>query len=189
MSLSNRSLRARRAALVLCLGALGFSAAARAAFSSPRDTKVSFEAAGPAGMKIEGTTNELKVDEAQGTVTIDVPLANLVTGIALRDRHMREKYLEVPRFPDAVLTVSRDALKIPPSGARVEADAPGTLKLHGQTRPVTVHYSAAADADGVAVHGAVHVKMDDFGISVPTYLGVTVKPDVDVRADFHVSGT
>jgi polyisoprenoid-binding protein YceI len=175
--------------VALGLAAISVTAIAQAALSAPRDAHVAFEAAGPAGMKIEGSTSELKIDEADGNVTIDVPLANLVTGIALRDRHMREKYLEVQKFPDAVLVVTRSALKIPASGARAEADAPGTLKLHGQVRPVTVHYDATADGDGLLVHGAVHVKMDDYGIALPSYLGVTVKPDVDVRATFHVSGT
>jgi hypothetical protein len=31
--------------------------------------------------------------------------------------------------------------------------------------------------------------MNDYGISVPSYLGVTVKPDVDVSANFSVTGS
>jgi hypothetical protein len=31
--------------------------------------------------------------------------------------------------------------------------------------------------------------MNDFGISVPSYLGVTVKPEVDVSASFRVTGS
>jgi polyisoprenoid-binding protein YceI len=162
---------------------------AHAAFSSPRDTRVSFSASGPAGLKIEGTTSELKVTEEGGNVLVDVPLANLATGIALRDQHMKEKYLEVGKYPDAVLTVARGALKVPASGGQLTADAPGTLKLHGQVRPVTVRYDATADSDGLSVHGKLHIRMDDFGITVPSYLGVTVKPDVDVLASFHVTGT
>jgi hypothetical protein len=30
--------------------------------------------------------------------------------------------------------------------------------------------------------------MTDFGVNVPSYLGVTVKPDVDVSASFHIAG-
>jgi polyisoprenoid-binding protein YceI len=165
------------------------SVAVHAAFSSPKDARVAFAAAGPAGLKIEGTTTELKVTEEQGNVVVDVPLANLATGIALRDQHMKEKYLEVGKFPDAVLTVARAALKVPAAGGQLTADAPGTLKLHGQTRPVTVRYDAAADADGLLVHGKLHIRMDDYGITIPSYLGVTVKPDVDVTASFHVTGS
>jgi polyisoprenoid-binding protein YceI len=100
---------------------------------------------------------------------------------------MREKYLEVPKFPAAVLTVPRASIKVPNAGERVEADAQGTILLHGQSRPITVHYDAKDDGGAVATHGAFHVNMNDFGITVPVYLGVTVKPDVDVTATFRVS--
>ena len=167
-----------------------FAALGHAALSAPKDVRVAFSASGPAGLKIEGSTKELTVTDGDSNVVVDVPLANLATGIALRDQHMKDKYLEVAKYPLATLTVARSALKVPASGARATADAPATLKLHGQVRPVTVHYDATADADGtgLAVHGELHIRMDDFGITVPTYLGVTVKPPVDVTADFHVAG-
>src|SRR5580698_6245660 len=81
--------------------------AAEATLSSPTDAHVVFDAAGPAGLKIEGTTSDLNVAEDSGNVVITVPLANLTTGISLRDHHMRDKYLEVPKFPAAVLTIPR----------------------------------------------------------------------------------
>ncbi len=165
------------------------SVAGLAAFSGTSDARVGFQASGPAGLKIEGSTTDLKVSEEEGTLAIDVPLANLSTGIALRDQHMRERYLEVPKFPSATLLVARSALKLPEPGASVEADAPATLKMHGQSHPVTVHYDAKRDAAAVAVHGRFHVNMNDYGITVPVYLGVTVKPGVDVSAAFHIGGS
>ena len=68
-------------------------------------------------------------------------------------------------------------------------DVPATVNLHGQTRPVTVHYEAKRDGAALIAHGKFHINMTDFGITVPSYLGVTVKPDVDVSADFHVAGS
>jgi polyisoprenoid-binding protein YceI len=101
---------------------------------------------------------------------------------------MREKYLEVPKFASATLVVAKASLKLPAGGDRAESDASGMLTLHGQTRPVSVHYDAKGDGAGYVAHGKFHVNMNDFGIAVPTYLGVTVKPDVDVTASFHVAG-
>jgi polyisoprenoid-binding protein YceI len=168
---------------LLCISAVG-----HAALSSPSETKVGFLASGPAGLKIEGTTPDLTVADANGNVLITVPLANLTTGIGLRDKHMKEKYLEVGKFPSAVLTVARSALKVPANGEQVELDVPGTLQLHGVTKPVSVHYDAKADGPGLLSHGKFHINMNDYGIQVPTYLGVTVKPEVDVTASFRVSG-
>jgi polyisoprenoid-binding protein YceI len=167
---------------------LGAAGSALAALGSPTDAHVGFLAAGPAGMKIEGTTTDLTVADDGTNVTIDVPLANLSTGISLRDHHMKEKYLEVGKYASTTLVVARAALKFPAPGASFEGDAPGTLKLHGQARPVTFHYDAKGDGGGFAVHGRLHVNMNDYGITVPVYLGVTVKPDVDVTASFHVAG-
>ena len=173
------------------LAVLGISATAavplaKAALSAPSDSHVTFRASGPAGLKIEGTTSDLAVAEQGGNVTITVPLSNLVTGISLRDRHMKEKYLEVPKFPAATLVIARSALKLP-SGDGVEADAPATVTIHGQTKPVSVHYDAKRAGNSIAAHGSFRVNMHDFGVEVPSYLGVTVRPDVDVSATFRVS--
>jgi polyisoprenoid-binding protein YceI len=167
----------------------GVSAAGYAALSAAGNTHVSFQAAGPAGMKIEGTTADLAVAEQDGNLVITVPLANLTTGIGLRDKHMKEKYLEIGKYPSAVLTVSRSAIKVPSSGEQVEADAPGTLQLHGQTKPVSVHYQSKSEGGGLSARGSFHVNMKEFGIEVPSYLGVTVKPDVDVSASFRAAGS
>ncbi len=149
-------------------------------------SRVTFSAVGPAGFAQQGTTPDLRVDDDGTTVTITVPLANLDTGIGLRNRHMREKYLEVPKYPNAVLTVRRAALVFP-KGDVSEHDAPGQLTVHGVTRPVTFHYNARGDSGAIEVSGRIHVNMNQHGIETPGYLGVTVKPDVDVAATFSVS--
>ncbi len=184
--------RKRLCVAAVSLSLLSLSAAAgHAALSSPTDSHVSFQVSGPAGLKIEGSTGELQVADDGGNVTITVPLGNLTTGISLRDKHLKD-YLEASKYPTTTLTVARSALKVPSSaggGDRVEADAPGTLTLHGQTKPVSVHYDSKWDGSAFATHGKIHLVMTDFGIVVPSYLGVTVKPDVDVNATFKVTGS
>jgi polyisoprenoid-binding protein YceI len=182
----NRRKRLWIVAVASCL--FSVTVAGHAALSSPTGTQVTFRAAGPAGLSIEGTTPDLKAAEDGGNLVIVVSLANLTTGIGLRDQHMKNRYLEVARYPESTLTIARSALKLPSGGERVEADAPGTLQLHGQTRPVSVHYQATRDGDAFAAAGRFRVDMTEFGVNVPSYLGVTVKPDVDVFATFHIAG-
>lgn len=186
---ASRALFAVAAGVVAVTSSGGNRGVALAALASPSAARVGFAASGPAGLKIEGTTQALNVADDGNDVTLDVPLADLSTGIALRDRHMRDKYLEVPKFPSARLVVARSAIKVPPAGSSVTADVPAQLTLHGRTRAVTVHYDAKGDAGGLSVSGRLHVNMNDYGITVPVYLGVTVKPDVDVTASFHVTGS
>ena len=144
---------------------------------------LSFTATGPAGLNIVGKTSELTISDATTTITVTVPLSTLSTGIDLRDRHMKEKYLETGKYPTAVLQVEKAKLKVPTPGTDIE----GKLSLHGVTRTVRVHYSANGSSDKATVTGTVHVNMKEFGINVPSYLGVTVKPDVDVSVQFDAT--
>jgi polyisoprenoid-binding protein YceI len=152
-------------------------AAERTAHSGASDALVDFEASGPAGLKITGSTPEL------------TETAKLTTGINLRDQHMREKYLEVPKFPVTTLTIARGSLTLPTDGHKTEGDVQGTLSLHGQTRPISVHYDITSQGGALVSHGKFRIDMNAFGITVPTYLGVTVKPSVDVSASFRLSGS
>ena len=141
---------------------------------------------GPGGLKIRGTTPELSVSEGDGKVTVKVPLAKLTTGISLRDRHMREKYLEVGKYPDAVAVVPRSGLEFPAKGATVKSKVNGTMAIHGVSQPVKLKYTATNNNGAIAVDGSCKLDMREFGINVPTYLGVGVDPKVDVDVKFEV---
>jgi len=162
---------------------------ANAALAKAGDAQVAFRAEGPGGLEISGTTQELAITENQGAIVISVPLGNVRTGIDLRDRHMRDKYLEVQKHPTATLSVARATLKLATGPQSVESDAPATLTLHGVSRPVNVHYETKAENGGLVVSGKFRVNMTEFGISVPSYLGVTVKPDAEVTAHFRAQGS
>jgi polyisoprenoid-binding protein YceI len=150
---------------------------------------VTFDAKGPAGFKLEGKTSDVSVSETAGTVRVSVGLSTLDTGIELRNRHMREKYLEVQKYPTAVLVVDRSTLRLPDDGRDSSGAANGTITIHGQSHPVSLEYKVHRARDAFNVTGAVHVNMNDYGIQVPSYLGITVKPDVDVAAVFVAHDT
>ena len=159
---------------------------ALATFSGKPGASVSFTAIGPAGMRIIGTTSELRVDEdAQGNITITVPLGQLTTGIDLRDKHMREKYLEVPKFPNAVLKVQRSSLTLPAASQSGTYETNGMLTLHGTTKPVHLRYTAKHDAQTTfAVASTFALDMTDYGIDKPGYRGISVKTAIDLSVSF-----
>jgi len=142
-----------------------------------------FHAGGPAGMSIDGTSSDVNVADDGSTVTITVGLSALTTGISLRDKHMKDA-LETDKYATTTLSVPRGSLKIPAAGASSSGDAGGTMKLHGQSKAVTVHYTAKNDGGVISVTGNTTVNMSDFGIKPPSYLGVTVKNDVAVNTKF-----
>ena len=169
-------------ASVLCLAWVADAKLSRAGAPD-----VSFTAVGPAGMKIVGTTTELSVADDGQAVTVTVPLTNLTTGIALRDRHMKEKYLDVGKYPQAKLVVSRASIKFPSAGAESQSDGQGAMTIHGVTKNVPFKYTSKHDDRGYHVNGTVRLNIGDFGIEVPKYLGVTVKPDIDVAVRFDAN--
>lgn len=156
---------------------------AAAALRSSSGT-ASFTALGPAGMKIHGTTPNVSVSESNQMVLVRVGLSNLDTGISLRNRHMREKYLEVSKYPNAELVVKRSELKFPEEGKDSKSSASGTLTIHGKSRTVNFNYDAKRSANTIDVNGSVRVDIREYGIAEPSYLGLSVKPNVDVAVHF-----
>jgi polyisoprenoid-binding protein YceI len=150
------------------------------------EAKVGFTCLGPGGLHISGTGSELQLQDKGDVLVVTVPLGAVTTGIDLRDTHMREKYLETGQYPTAELSVPRSGVKFPADGETVDASAPGTLTLHGKSQAVTVHYKAVRKGNSYEVKGDFHLNMNDYGIVTPSYLGITVKPGVDVAVSFRL---
>jgi polyisoprenoid-binding protein YceI len=148
-----------------------------------RADEVVFTGIGAGGLKFSGKTSEVTTAQEGDKFVVKVALKKLDTGIALRDDHMTKKYMECEKFPDATLTVARSALKLPESGES-SGEATGTFAMHGKTKDLPFKYKATKGAAGTDVEGTLHLDFRDFGIEIPNYLGITVKPDVDVAAKF-----
>lgn len=155
-----------------------------AAITSPSGTTVLVTMQGPAGLNIEGTTHELSLSEHEGEVLFQVPLSGVDTGIGLRNRHMRN-HLDVAHFPRAELRVPRWNLTFPVPGKVTESDVAAVMTIHGVNRPCSVHYRAEQGPSGeIRVRATTGIDMRDFGIDVPSYLGVHVDPQVRLQVDF-----
>ena len=109
-----------------------------------------------------------------GAVTMD--LTNIDTGIALRNQHLRENYLEVGKgggFDKAVLTDIRLAAA-DGDGFEGETDFTATLSLHGVAKQVSGKMEVRKEGAGRRVRADFPVTLTDFGITPPIYLGVGV---------------
>lgn len=155
------------------------------------DGSVNFLAVGkPSALKIHGKASgpeaKLELDGAKLTGTAEFQMNKLTTGINLRDQHMKEKYLQVDQHPKARLTLL-DAAVDPAFASNLsnEGEKPfkGRLQLHGQERDVEGTYSAK---DGL-VQAKFRIKLTDFGIEIPSYLGITVAELVDVNVDLPLA--
>ncbi len=152
---------------------------------------IAFHAVGkPSAIKINGTgegaKGELTLSEDKklsGVLTLN--LKSLSSGIDLRDKHMKEKYLLVEKYPDTQLTVKDLAItpEVAALGQAAEQDLPfiGKLKLKGVEKDVSGTIHIKKTASSLEVNARFSLKLDDFEIDIPKYLGITVASDVSIE--------
>jgi polyisoprenoid-binding protein YceI len=119
-----------------------------------------------------------------GELSID--LTTIDTGIALRNQHLRDNYLEVGKgkgFDKAVLS---DIRLTGAEDETFEGRTPfaGNLLLHGVAHPVEGTADVRADVLGRRVRAEFPLVLTDFGITPPEYLGVGVATKLLVKVQF-----
>lgn len=108
-------------------------------------------------------------------------LASIDTGIGLRNEHMKDKYLEVQKFPTANLELKDVALPSEWSLEKAKTDElpfVGSLNLHGVTREVSGKFHVT---EAAAVVAEFKIKLTDFAIQIPEYMGIKVADEVSVK--------
>ena len=152
--------------------------------AAPAAGKVEFEAVGkPSFLKIkgegEGPQGHVKLDK-NVTGEFTFKLSTLVTGIALRDTHMKDKYLQVGQYPEATLKLQEvTGWDVSKAGAK-SIPFKGTLKIHGVEKPVTGTVDIQTKGNGYEVAANFEAKISDFSIDIPSYAGITVADNVKV---------
>ncbi len=135
---------------------------------------------------LSGTLGLASAQPVTLTGALSVDLRTLDSGIGMRNDHMRERYLEVGKgegFAKAVLSEIRltDARLATFEGSTAFT---GTLSLHGTGRPVTGRAQVRRDGAAMRVEASFPVRILEYGIAKPQYLGVGVKDEVQVRVSF-----
>lgn len=113
-----------------------------------------------------------------------VDLRTLDTGIPLRNRHLRQNYLEVERGPAFAAARLQDIRVERLSG---KTTFRGTLTLHGERKEVSGTAEIAPNGPGYLLEASFPVRISEFRIPDPTYLGVGVKDEVVVRVKLHAA--
>lgn len=155
-------------------------------FKSAESGKLEFLAIGkPTMIRIKG-----EGPAPQGQVTVKYgkafgefkfALNSLSTGIEMRDSHMKEKYLETAQHPEATLKISELDVK----DLKNSQDLPfvGTLSLHGVEKSVSGTYSNEGSEAGQKLKAFFKIKLSDYKIEIPTYAGIKVADEVDVKIE------
>jgi len=117
-------------------------------------------------------------DLAGATGTVEVRVAEMQTGIGLRDRHLRNA-LHADSFP----TIRFDLERLEPGethGDTIAVTYQGHLSIHGVTRPVRAPGWVILRQPGAEAHAEFPLDMREYGITPPTRFFGAVKVDPSV---------
>lgn len=144
------------------------------AIGKPRALKITVEGQGPAGTLVGDS------GEYYGKLTLD--LNHLETGIGLRDRHLKEKYIEVEKHPRSTLTLNRVKLSDEELKTGVENRSfEGSLHFHGVERAVHGSFDLKPDGESLNVTARFQILLTDYQVEIPSYLGIQVAETVEIE--------
>lgn len=180
-------------ALMIVMGNFAAQAAIPKIEIKPEQGQVQFLAVGkPAFLKIKGEakgpTGAVEKKGEFWSAEFNFDLGTLETGIALRDEHMKDKYLEVGKHPKAKLQIARLDLPsdwTPTTNLTKEIPFTGELEMHGVKKPVQGTAQVNSGGAGTSVSAKFQIVITDYQIGIPNYAGVTVADKVDVEVNLQ----
>ena len=139
----------------------------------------------PGALKISGKQTdtkamktEIKIHGQQMSGTASLQLVSLATGIDLRDKHMKGKYLETDKFPQAIFTFKKVTLPKELTGEKIPFE--GTMNLHGVEKPISGEITLEKKESALTITHEFKVKTGDFGITTPHFMSVKMGEEVSV---------
>lgn len=117
---------------------------------------------------------------------LEVDLASLDTGIGLRNRHMRDNYLEVKKYPFAVFKGRIETVRVAADG-RAHVTAHGTFSVHGVDRERDIACDATPAGRGYRATCSFPVLLSDHDIEIPRVMFLKLADEIRVELDFTVS--
>ena len=133
---------------------------------------------------------EVLLDEKKkeiNSATLFIPIASLKTGLSLRDKHMRKKYLDKNNHPNISFVVHKKQ--------KYKIDGPfvikGYWKIKGKKveKEITVIPSALVMEKGImqsiSLKSNFSLNITDFSIKQPKYLMVEMSPIIRVKLELY----
>lgn len=153
--------------------------------------QVTFNAVGrPALLRIHGEgaapKGTLSLDGRKVSGICTFALDSLDTGINLRNEHMKHKYLEIKKFPEASLAITEVAFPADFNITTFKSTGDklpfkGELELHGVKKAVTGVVTLEKNDQDLEVEAEFPLKLSEFQVKTPSYRGITVTEDVEVN--------
>lgn len=117
-----------------------------------------------------GESNQLNglLDLNKNLMDFYLDLNTIKTGIGLRDRHMRENYLETKKFPFAEFTGKLSTIPDLEEGQKSEVSTMGLFKIHGVEKEIEVKgHLTRIKSDQIQLEASFKVLLSDYMIDIP----------------------
>jgi polyisoprenoid-binding protein YceI len=141
----------------------------------------------PSMLRIHGKGDapkgQLKLEDKKLNGAATFKIDSMDTGIGMRNKHMKEKYLEIGKYPDAKLTFKDMALPANSASENFSADSlpfKGLLSLHGVENPVEGTAKVDRKSDQTTIDARFSFKPSAYKVASPSFAGVTMADDVNV---------
>ena len=153
-----------------------------------QETSVEFLAVGkPSLLKINGTggklVGQIEIEGGKISGEFKVALNALTTGVDLRDKHMKEKYLETGKFPEATFTISKINLPVDfVAQKKLFSKVPfeGKMKIKGSEKDIQGLADVDSSSSDIVAKTEFKAQLSTFQIEIPSYLGIKVADEVTI---------
>ena len=146
--------------------------------------------------EFEGTTERLdglvllnteeltdRTGGAESEIYFEVDLASLDTGIGMRDRQMRNSYLEVDRYPYAAFGGTIEQVVSLPGGM-FQVTTQGILGIHGVEQERALTCNLATVNEGYRVNCSFSVFLSDHDIEIPKLMFLKLNNEIRMELNF-----
>ncbi|MBA7547229.1 hypothetical protein ES705_39636 [subsurface metagenome] len=118
-------------------------------------------------------------------IYLEVDLNSLDTGFGLRNRHMRENYLETDKHPLTYFQGKITSVHVDSPEIRA-VEAEGKIFIHGVEQVLKVAGMMIKDGSGYRIQINFIVKLSDFEIEIPSIMFYKIDEDMKMHLDFYI---
>jgi polyisoprenoid-binding protein YceI len=115
----------------------------------------------------------------------EVDLNSIDTGIGLRNRHMRENYLETDKYPFTHFTGKLTKAE-PISGDEFQVTAQGTIFIHGVNKEMVIEGKMLKVESGFQILASFVTPLSEYHIKIPQLMFFKIDENIKVELDFFL---
>lgn len=122
------------------------------------------------------------IDTETGTIAIAILMKSFMFEKSLMQEHFNENYAESDTYPKATFKGSIsgfEALDKDVTKTKIEGD----ITIHGVTQTIEVSAKIIKTEDSIFITGSFPIKINDFGIKIPSVVVNNISETVEVKFD------